>query len=94
MAACLYVNPPCSNVNKVLLQYLFVILKHKLLATVYASILKFLTVKLMLCGPLQLAANRGVARLTLMVGHTFHHTIYLYCYNGMLVHMWIYLWVF
>ena len=40
--------------------------------------------------------DRGVARLTLMVGHIFYHTAHLLLLlsNGMLVHTCIYLWMF
>ena len=39
---------------------------------------------------------RGVARLTLTVGHTFYNTTYLAIAipNGMLVHTCTYLWMF
>ena len=42
-----------------------------------------------------LRGARGVATLTLMVGHTFYNTtLPIAISNGMLVHTCIYLWVF
>ena len=40
-------------------------------------------------------STRGIARLNLMVGHTFmYYNIAIAVANGMLIHTCIYLWVF